>query len=334
MGHCHNMPTIEKRGRTTFRAKVRRKGQPALSATFSTRHEAVAWARDIESRMDKGAYAPEAEQGDSTTLAEALDRYRREVTPGKKGEAQERRRIDAWKAHPLARLRLANIRGTDLAAYRDQRLADGKSPDTVRLELAIISHLYRIAVTEWGMTALTNPVKNIRKPSASKGRARRLLEGEEEALLAKAGSPLREAIILLMETAIRRGELVSIKRRDIDKERAVLVLHDSKNGDRRDVPMSTRALAALESMPARIDGTLLGEPKAAADWLSHAFIKLTKACGIEGLRLHDLRHEAASRLFEKGLNPMEVASVTGHKTLAMLKRYTHLQASELARRLG
>ncbi|BBF65303.1 site-specific integrase [Acidithiobacillus sp. 'AMD consortium'] len=106
---------------------------------------------------------------------------------------------------------------------------------------------------------------------------------------------------------------------------------DSKTGDPRRVPLSSRALAVLDALPRRMDGEVWG---VRADSITQAFARACHRAGIEDLRFHDLRHEATSRFFEKGLNPMQVAAITGHKTLQMLKRYTHLRAEDLAKILG
>ena len=117
----------------------------------------------------------------------------------------------------------------------------------------------------------------------------------------------------------------------LDRKAKVLLIPETKNGTPREVPLSTTALAVLDALPRRIDGQVWGMR---ADSISQAFERVCEAAGIEGLTFHDLRHEATSRLFEKGLNPMQVAAITGHKTLQMLKRYTHLRAEDLVGMLG
>lgn len=326
------MASIEKRGKHQFRVKVRRDGYETRTATFTTRAAAEAWAREIEGQIDKG-FLLDTGEADNTTLGEALERYRREVTSAKRGAIQERRRIDAWKAHPLAQRTLQRLRGADLAAYRDERIAAGRSGNTVRLELAIISHLYRIARTEWGMEALRNPVEAIRKPRPSRARDRRLQDGELERLTASP-SPLREAVILAVETAIRRGELAAIRREHIDRKRRVLLVPESKTGRPREIPLTAAALAAIDALPTRLDGWIFGPPKPFADWLSHAFIKRCKAAGITGLHFHDLRRESISRLFERGLSITEVQAISGHMTLQMLTVYTKHKAEHLAAKLA
>ena len=172
------MATITKRGAYIWQAKVRRRGYPRISKTFSTRPKAERWARMMESEMDDGVFVSRKE-AESTTLEEAFERYKKEITSYKKGAKQEKNRINQWMKRPLAKLFLSNIRGQDIAKYRDERLEQGKSPYTVNNELIILSHLFNTARKEWGMESLQNPVANVRKPKLPKARDRRLLKGEE-----------------------------------------------------------------------------------------------------------------------------------------------------------
>jgi integrase len=131
---------------------------------------------------------------------------------------------------------------------------------------------------------------------------------------------------------MRRGELLSVEWVNVDLNKRTALLPITKNGESRGVLLSSRALSVLRSLPPSTTGRVFGE--LTADALKLSFRRAVARAGITGLRFHDLRHEATSRLFEKGLNVMKVASVTGHKTLQMLKRYTHLNAVDLAARLG
>lgn len=352
------MAAIDRRKTGQFRARVRRAGYPEQTQTFPTRRLAEQWAAAVERSMDDGTFIDNSEAA-RTTLGEALARYAREVTPGKRSHRQEARRIEALRAHPLAERTLLQLRGADLADYRDARLAGvpfdtlrelraaGEDPlaqpdrrpvgaNSVRLELAIIGHLYTIARTEWGMEGLPSPLKAIRKPSPPPGRDRRLAAGEEARLLRACKGPLRAAVILALETAMRRGELAGLAWAQVDLARRLVRLTLTKNGDERAVPLSPRAVEVLEALLAARRGEeakVFGPTAAVAEWLTHAFGEAAKAAGCPGLRFHDLRHEATSRLFEHGLEASQVAAITGHKTLAMLARYTHLRAEDLVKKL-
>ena len=328
------MATIEKRGKSQWRAKVRRRGYPSQSATFDTKGAADMWARQTESEMDTGGFVSRLE-AERTILAEALDRYEREVTPTKKGWKQEGYRVAYWRNHPLGARSLATIRPADLAEWRDGRLKEGYSPITVRNDLNLISHVFTIATKEWGMEGLTNPVAQIRKPTMPQGRDRRLEDGEEDRLMdacRRSRSPwLTPIVVTALETGMRLGEIVSLRWSYVDLSSRVARLTDTKNGTRRDVPLSSRAVSTLEALPRSLDGQVYPIGAEAVKSAYHAAVERAE---IDDLRFHDLRHEATSRFFEKGLDMMEVAAITGHKTLAMLKRYTHLRATDIARKLG
>jgi len=164
------MASITKRQDSPYwRAQVRRRGYEPISRTFDTKAQAEIWARSVENEMDRGVYFDRAES-ERTTLADALERYGREILPEKRHPAQEHHRINRWLDYTLTKRSLANLRGADFAAYRDARRDAGRAENTIRLELALISHVSEVARKEWGMEALTNPLNNIRKPSGSKAR--------------------------------------------------------------------------------------------------------------------------------------------------------------------
>ena len=175
------MATINKRGPYQFQAIVRRKGYPRQTKTFEARADAEVWARAIESKMDDRSFRNRRELA-KVTLHHALERYLNSVTPTKRGHVQERGRIRRLQKHPLAMRTMDSLVAKDFAAYRDGRLAQ-VSPTTVRLELALFSHLYTIAIKEWSWP-LTHDLNNVRKPTAAEARDRRLQWGEEARLLA------------------------------------------------------------------------------------------------------------------------------------------------------
>ena len=340
------MAFIRKRG-SVWQVQINRKGRERLARTFDTKADAEAWARHIEGEMDRGVFVSRKE-AENTTLEEALDRYEREVTPNKKGAKQESMRMRIWKRSSLASRSLASIQGKDIATYRDARLKE-VAPNTVRHELAVLSHVFTIAVKEWGMGGLVNPVKQIRAPKMPAGRDRRLHGGELDRILSATESPvLSDLARFAVETAMRQEELAGMTWNLVDLKKKTVSLLDTKNGEKRNVPLSPEAVRILSSLPRRIDGKVWGiTPHAiSVAWrraVARARKSYEKECEEKGgkpdpgyladLTFHDLRHEATSRFFEKGLNPMQVAAITGHKTLQMLKRYTHLKAEDLAEML-
>lgn len=267
------------------------------------------------------------------TLSQALDRYLTTVTPYKKGWKQEARRIRAWQQHPLSARPLLHLRGADFANWRAARLRAGASNSTARLDLAIVSNLYTVAAQDWGFERLRNPLKTISKGPATRRRQRRLRQGEETLLMAWAQilcPALKPLILLAIDTCMRRGELVGLLWENVNLERRTVFLPETKNGESRTVPLTTKACAILATLP-RLGPRVFTH---CANWVSRRFHALCKAAGIVDLRFHDLRHEGISRLFElTTFNIVEIASITGHKTVAQLNSYTHLSAAALAARL-
>lgn len=270
-----------------------------------------------------------------TSLAQVLERYRREVTPTKRGASEEDVRLRAMAARPFARTRMARLTSSVLATYRDERLQT-VSGATVNREFIILSHAIEIARREWDIHLPANPCRLVRRATAGRPRNRRLRPGEEERLLSAChgarSAYLAPFVRLLIETAMRRGELLALEWQHVDLAKRIAFLAMTKNGESRGVPLSSAALAVLASLPSSANARVFGA--LTVEGLKKSFKRAVRRAGIADLRLHDLRHEATSRFFEKGLNVMEVATITGHKTLQMLRRYTHLAASDLASRLG
>ena len=170
-------------------------------------------------------------------------------------------------------------------------------------------------------------------PSPSKSRDRRLEDQEEKTLLKAAheyGGLITDIIIIAINTSMRRSEITALKWRNIDLQKRTARLFDTKNGDNRTIPLNSDAVTVLKKQTRNLNGYVFN---IRPDSITQAFERVCKNANIKNLRFHDLRHEATSRFFELGLNIMEVSSITGHKDLAMLKRYTHLRAEDLVKKL-
>jgi hypothetical protein len=189
------MATFDKRGDLQWRARVRRRGYPVQSQTYNTRAEAEAWARQRESEMERGVFVSRTE-AEHTTLEEALIRYAEEITPRKRGAARESYRIHQFHRHPLARRYLATLRGKDIADYIRESEAQGAGGNVIRLDLALLSHLFETCRSAWGMESLVNPVPLVKsaRPKLPPGRNRRLQPGEEARLLAACSPVLAPAV--------------------------------------------------------------------------------------------------------------------------------------------
>jgi integrase len=302
------MATIRKlRGR--WQAQVRRRGVAPRAKSFNTRADAQRWAQDLEAEANRSGWVADTRAAEKTTLRELLTRYCAEVTPGKRGAVSEASRINSILRCPISHRTLAKLTSADVATYRDERLKS-VAPATVVRELNTVSHAIEVATREWGLWLPRNPVKLVRRPQVPRGRTRRLKAGEEARLLAACDSgrtPLMKPLIILaIETAMRRGEMLDLQWQHVDLVRCVA--HKGRDGQRV-FPVTGNSIRL-------------------------AFEHLRVRAQMNDFHFHDLRHEAVSRLFEKGLNIAEVSTISGHKELRMLRRYTHLRAEDLVSRLG
>ncbi len=326
------MATIRKlRGR--WQAQVRRRGLAPRARSFDTKADAERWARQLEAQVDRAGLLPDTRPAETTTLKQILERYRDSVSVTKRSSVSEVARINALLRRDIVHRTLATLSSSDLATYRDQRLKT-MSPATVIRELNTISHAVDTARRDWAIHLVDNPVKLVRRPKAPKGRTRRLGHDEEAKLLeaADAGrnSYMRSLIILAIETGMRRGELLALTWENVDLDTGVAHLAMTKNGESRDVPLSKRARGTLTALGVASKGRII---PTTGNAVRLCWEHLVVRAGLADLRFHDLRHEAVSRLFEKGLGLMEVASISGHKELRMLQRYTHLRAADLVAKL-
>lgn len=339
------MATIKPRG-DKWHVRIRRKGIKTQTATFTSKAKAERWARHIETQCDQLQERP---TGPASPLIDCpfpdlgalLSSYKEHCTARKKGAYAEGKRIDAICRTPLAVWPLPDLRKAHFASYRDQRRSAGVTDDTIRRELDIMSSAITWAQTDKDMEWLTNHARSIcstlkvpslcqrnRRPSLSE--LKRLLRAARE--MRERGSIIDVVIRFAIRTAMRRSEIAALEWSQVDLKARLVVLSETKNGHGRLVPLSSRAARILGAL--HTDGAGGSVFKMRGDSITQAFSRACARAGLEDLRFHDLRHEAASRLFELGLNTMEVATITGHRTLQMLKRYTHLRASDLARKLG
>ncbi|GAU08892.1 site-specific integrase [Desulfoplanes formicivorans] len=337
------MATFTKRGKGQWQVKIRRKGWPLQTKTFETKGDAEAWAREIESEMDRGVFVSRKE-AECSTFREVIERFREEYIPRYAHPKKEESRLNHLLNYPLAEQFMASIRTKHLIEYIKTREAEGVGAHTIRLDLALISKIFEVARKDWGMDSLSNPVKRMTKPKIPQGRDRRLkrqvevdgkIMSEETLLLQHASKRLKPIIKFALETAMRREEIVTLTWDRVNFETRTAYLPHTKNGEARTVPLSPKAIKILkELIPDKtipIHGRVFQLSKGR---LSKNFRAACLKANIKNLRFHDLRHEATSRLFENtDLDVMEIKGITGHKTLQMLARYAHLRADRLAKRL-
>ena len=341
------MATIVARGDGQWQAKIRRAGFPQVSKTFASKRDAEGWARKTESEIERGTWRDSSE-AESTTLADALTRYQAEIVVKKRGAIKEASVVRILADTAIAKMSLASIKGADIAKLRDAWLADGYAPATVVRRMTVLAHVFAIAKKEWGMESLASPSAAVRKPSVSNSRTRRVLDDEINRINEATESAMLPLIVTIaVQSGMRRGEIVSLEWKHVDTQERTAHLPQTKNGLSRDVPLSSIAIRAFESIKKGTSGRIFS---ITPDAVTLAFMRAVKRareryeeeCEVRGdepdkafltgIHFHDLRHEATTRLADK-FALHELAKITGHRDTRMLLRYYHPSAADLAKKL-
>lgn len=301
--------TYRKRGKT-WRVEVERRGV-YRSATFETKGAAVAWAGTVEAEIMAGVRG----EVPNLTVHALLSRYKTEVSPTKKGARWEVVRLTALERDRLALVRLRQLDAPHVSDWQRRRL-QAVSSASVRRERNLLNNVFEISRKEWRWLG-KNPFEGVRRPKDGRARTRIASDAEIVKLTAAASPALGRVIVLALETGMRAGEIAALS----EIRGRVAYLADTKNGEAREVPLSTAAVEAWG------DGI-----KLTASSISALFARLCIDTGIKGLTFHDLRASAITRLARK-LDALQLAKMIGHKNPKMLMTYYRETAADIAKRL-
>jgi integrase len=325
------MATIRKH-RDKWQVQVRRAGIRPMSKSFAVRKDALEWARHIERQADRHELPTDPKALQSVTLGDLVRRYRDTVSPTKKTAATETIVLNALLTRQICSKRLSELRTEDFAVYRDQRLKVIK-PTSLKRELTPVRHLFEVARDEWGLPVKENPLDRLQLDAPDQRRERRLRPGEFEKLLdaAKAcrNKFIPPVIRFAVATGMRRGEILAMRWTDLNREQRSLLIPETKNGHSRTIPLTSAALEVLNQESEGKDRIF----PTTANAFRLAWEKVKLRARIEDLHFHDLRHEAISSFFEKGLSTPEVALISGHKDMRMLFRFSHATRQNILRQL-
>ena len=304
-----------------------------MSKSFLRRKDADAWARQMEIQADRSDLPSDRGVLKTLKLADLIARYRKEVTPKKRGGKVEDSVLARMLCDPICKLPLSQLGTADFARYRDRRLVC-IAPTTLKRQLNPIQHMFEIAKRDWAIPIKDNPIKALRFSAKMRMRTRRLRPGELRRLLKATRSCRSPAIAQIIQfalaTSMRRGEIANMQWRDLDLKRRSLTIPLTKNGHARTIPLSNDAIRALPRRAA-IDGRVFAMTGNA---IHLAWDRITERAGIDDLRFHDLRHEAISRFFEMGLTIPEVATISGHRDATMLLKYAHATTTAVFKKLN
>lgn len=326
------MASIQKRG-SAYRARITRQGKSTLCATFYSRNEAQAWAKDIEAKLRLGVYEEKTPPvGADMSFKKAAEYYINTHSIHKRNCTSETGifgiLIKRWGDLPINQIDKQKVLG-----LRDDLLGLGRSGDTINHYFSAISKLFQMLEGDWDLI-VPNPIKGIKRMSPSPGRTKRITAEVEGQLLQACNElslPILRAILIVsIETGMRRGESMNLKWEDVDLPNRKVYLHTSKNGEARQIPLTKRAINTLQQLNQEVGSYVF---PMSLDCLRSQFNRVKKysktnwgqtgSNPFDDLHFHDLRHEALSRLSDAGLNVIELSCISGHRTLGMLKRYTH-----------
>ncbi|NGX41014.1 MAG: Tyrosine recombinase XerD [Candidatus Anoxychlamydiales bacterium] len=331
-----------KDGKIKFHVQIRLKGHAPQTASFDRLTDARKWIQEVESSIRNNRYFKTAEsrKHDFNQLA---DRYIASVLPEKKTASDQKAQLFWWKKH-IGNMLLADITPSIISEYKEKLLTEktkkGKkrTGSTANRYLSIISHVFTVACKEWGWVR-ENPLSFVSKLKEPKGRVRFLSDDERERLLttckSSKNSYLYTIVVLALSSGMRLGEILNLTWSNVDFKHQRIILEETKNGERRQVPLKGRALDLLKLLQEKhsLCTKLLFPSKAFFNKptdIRSAWEYALKKAKIENFKFHDLRHSCASYLAMNGCTIVEIAGVLGHKTLQMVKRYSHLSDSHLS----
>jgi len=325
------MASIYKRN-GKWRVEIRKIGSKGIHKSFIVKDDAIRFARETEVKIEQGLYQ-DLTLAKTTKLKDVLAQYRDRVSINKKGYDQERYKINKIIRSDIADKTLSQLSPLVLFEYIEQQ-KKLYTASTVNKSITIVNLALNFAERFLGISLNKNPLKFIKRLKESQfvGQA---IEPHEEALLLKHAEFsklywLKVAIILGIDCGLRRGEILKLKAEDINYKNNTAVLKDTKNGETREIGLSSRAIQELKKLPVSIDGKLF--PCKRLDTFTFYYNQVKKCSGVKK-RFHDTRHTFASRSAISGWSVTEIAAQGGWKQLQVLKRYTHIKAEYLAKKM-
>lgn len=323
------MATIRKLKSKKFLAEIRKLGQ-YKSKTFTTKVQAMSWAAETEQSLSTDTLVR------GKTLGGIFERYRDEISPHKKSYRTERNRLNKFMRHPLAIITLADIKQSHFYEWIQEALTSLKS-SSVNRDLNLLSSVFEQG-KRWNWTDI-NPIRGIKRPKNPQPRDRRISEAEikhiKNALLfdgetvSEQRHEIAIAFLFALETAMRQGEIWAMEWTDVYLDKRFVRLPDTKNGTKRDVPLSMEAVRLLNLLNRNKDKVFPSNQQSSAT----IFRRCLKLADIKALTFHDTRHEALTRLARK-LDVLDLARMVGHRDPRSLMIYYNATAEEIAMRLG
>jgi len=336
----------KRKKKNTYTVSIRIKGQPHVSQTFDRKTDAVEWAKQTETDIKRGVFFKDYEAS-KHTVEELIDRYIKYELPKRNSDHKKFLLHLNWWKSKIGKYYLSSINTPLLTEYKSvlenepsKHVIHGNtklSPATINRYFATLSIVFSFAVKDWGWMS-ENPVYNVRKETEDNSRVRYLKQEEITVLLdecKKSSYELYLLVLIALTTGARYNEITSLTWNDVDLQNNLFYFMDTKNGDNRGVPIPKVVQTELKeySKIRNLRNKFLfpgDNPNKPCNRIK-AFNNAVKRAGIEDFRFYDLRHTAASYLAMSGKTLSEIAEVLGHRTLQMVKRYSHLTKGHTAK---
>ena len=324
------MGSVRCRG-NRWHAQVRLSGFRSFTKSFSSREDAEKWCCEQE-RFLRDTSFNKKNSSHPVLFSGLCTRYLEQRSRFHKGYTSEKCRIDRFVSSPLGNIQIAYITPEQIFDYMETR-RHTVSLGSLRKEYFLLKNILNFAKLGYGISPSNNPLDSISVPRDSNPRDRRLEPHEkvllETAFLGHKNIEFANVCLLALDSGMRRSEILKLSKSDFSASKQTLLIRESKNGDNRVIPLSKRATAILSNQEGENQNTMFSITPSC---VHQAWKRLTKKLELEDLRFHDLRHEAISTFFEKGLSVAEVQVISGHRDVRQLFRYTHIRAEEIIKR--
>lgn len=322
-----------KNGKRRFQVRVRIRGVDR-SRTLRSRSEALRWANDQERTILLGLDSALG-QSQQRTFEQMIDRYVLHVLPRKSfnTQRQQYQQLMFWR-QLVGKVKLIDV-GPEMISDAKRVLGD-RGNGTINQYLATLNAVYVVARKEWRWCD-SNPLESVKRMTRPQGRVRFLSDEERQRLLfycqLSRCSALYPIVVITLSTAPRKSEIRTIKWADYDQRNHRIYLNETKNGERRSLPLFGIARELMiERFKLRHLGDVYVFPSPHGDHpidFRRSWEKAVAKAKISNFHFHDLRHSAASYLAMQGTTSGQLAEVLGHKTLAMVKRYSHFNTANI-----
>ena len=303
-----------------------------ISKSFLKKAHASMWAKEIEYQLDRDQYEDFSDSA-RISLGELITRYRDEITPHKKGRDTEKYKLNFILRHKIAKVKLLSLKAKHIIDFKKD-ISEGRAPSTINKYIHYIYTVWEVAKLNWDIALpYRNPCELVKKEKV-KDKIDRILSIEEYQDLLQACTKsnldfLSEIVEFAYITAMRFGEITKLKTSNINFEKSTALLIDTKNGETRLVPLTSRALEICQKFRFREKLFDINRDK-----FRHYFEQACFRAKVKNFRFHDLRACAITNLFLNGWSIAEVSVVSGHKTWSELKRYTRIQPDTLVSKIN